>query len=57
MKNGCGVKVSDLLPGNVTMLGGLVSAITLARIENTFDGCWADLIKWASVAGGYGLVT
>ena len=57
MKSGSGVKVSDLLPGNVTMLGGLVSAITLARIESNFDGCWAGLLKWASVAGGYGLVT
>lgn len=56
-KRGSRLKFRELLPGTVTMAGGLLSAIALNQVERSFDGGWMDLLKWASVAGGYGAIT
>ena len=45
----------DLLPGYITMTGAIVSAIILSYMEKTFEGCVADLAKWASIAVPYGI--
>ena len=54
-KSGNGLKVKELLPGAVTAVGSLVSAITLNQMEKSFEGCWMDIIKWTSVAGAFGM--
>ena len=56
-RSGNSLKFRELLPGTVTMAGGLVSAIVLNQVERSFTGGWMDLLTWASVAGGYGLIT
>ena len=55
-RSGNGLKMKELLPGAVTAVGSLVSAIALNQMEKSFEGCWMDFIKWTSVAGAFGVV-
>lgn len=55
-KRGSSLKLRELTPGITTILGSLVSAITLTQVEKSFDKGWMDIVKWAAVAGGFGMI-
>lgn len=55
-RSGHGLKVKELMPGTVTAVGSLTSAIALNQMEKNFEGGWMDFTKWTSVAGVFGIV-
>ncbi|CAF9933168.1 MAG: Oligosaccharide translocation protein rft1 [Heterodermia speciosa] len=54
-RSGNGLKGKELLPGAVTAVGSLASAIALNQMEKSFEGCLMDFIKWTSIAGAFGM--
>ena len=55
-KRGSSLKMRELTPGITSILGSLVSAIILTQVEKSFDKGWMDCVKWAAVAGGFGII-
>lgn len=55
-ERGGGLELWKLWPGIATMVGGAVSRVAMAKVEESFDGGFMDLVKWTAVAGPYGLV-
>jgi len=50
------LEVRHLRPGTATLVGGVVSWVLLRRVEGSFEGGFMDVVKWAGVAGPYGMV-
>ena len=55
-ERGGSLELRKMRPGWVTLVSGVVSWVALGGVEETFDGGWMDLVKWAAVAAPFGLL-
>lgn len=55
-KSGNSLTIREFMPGVATIAGSLASAMALTQVEKGFSGGLMDLIIWAGVAGGFGVI-